>query len=61
MEEFSNAVLEERDLVNEQLRLKESEIDQERLLRKELSERLKELQNKILFSPILSLTITIIF
>ena len=47
MEEFSNAVLEERDLVNEQLRLKESEIDQERMLRKELNERLTELQNKV--------------
>ena len=47
MEEFSNAVVEERDLVTEKLRMKESEIEQERILREELNERLKELQNKV--------------
>lgn len=47
MEEFSQAVVEERDLVNEKLKMKESEIEQERILRMELCERLKELQNKV--------------
>ena len=50
MEEFSNAVVEERDLVTEKLRMKESEIEQERILREELNERLKELQNKVTWS-----------
>lgn len=48
MEEFSNAVVEERDRVTEKLRMKESEIEQERVLREELNERLKELQNKVI-------------
>lgn len=50
MEEFSQAVVEERDLVNEKLKMKESEIEQERILRMELCERLKELQNKVFIS-----------
>ena len=47
MEEFSQAVVEERDLVNEKLKMKESEVEQERILRMELCDRLKELQNKV--------------
>ena len=48
MEEFSQAVLDERDSINEQLRLKEAEIEQERILRIELNNRLHELQNKVI-------------
>jgi hypothetical protein len=47
MEEFSQAVLEERDSINEKLLLKEAEIEQERVLRTELNDRLHELQNKV--------------
>lgn len=47
MEEFSQAVLEERDSINEQLLLKEAEIEKERILRIELNDRLHELQNKV--------------
>lgn len=47
MEEFSQAVLEERDSINEKLLLKEAEIEQERILRIELNDRLHELQNKV--------------
>lgn len=47
MEEYSQAVLEERDSINEQLLLKEAEIEQERILRIELNDRLQELQKKV--------------
>ena len=63
MEEFSQAVLEERDSINEQLRLKEVEVEQERILRIELNNRLHELQNKvdnILQSPIMYLILRVL-
>ena len=62
MEEFSNAVVEERDRVTEKLRMKESEIEQERVLREELNERLKELQNKVIqFFNLFNIKVCFIF
>jgi hypothetical protein len=54
MEEFSQAVRDERDsvaverdLVTKQLRQKEDEIEKERCLRLELNQRLLELQQRV--------------
>ena len=60
MEEYSQAVLEERDLINEQLQLKEAEIEQERILRIELNDRLQELQKKVKKYAVISHIIIII-
>ena len=61
MEEYSQAVLEERDSINEQLQLKEAEIEQERILRIELNDRLQELQNKVKEFTVICCIIIVIF
>jgi kinesin family protein 3/17 len=47
LDELTQAVAEERDYVSEQLRLKESEIEQERRMREELMQRLAALQQHV--------------
>ena len=47
LDELTQAVTEERDYVSEQLRLKESEIEQERRMREELMQRLAALQQHV--------------
>ena len=47
LEEFSAAVVEERDYVSAQLKQKETEIEQEKRLRQELMDRLTALQQHV--------------
>ncbi len=47
LEEYSQAIAEERDYVSEQLKDMESEVEKERKLREELSRRLARLQSKV--------------